>query len=179
MQEAFAGFGQNLIITLINLAFLPHQMLMALDAIIRSLVRRFITGQRLLEWETAAQAESTGGDRTTPVDRYLQATPIFTIGVALLIAAVHKQSLVVAAPLLVLWLFESGITAWLKCSTAGGPAAADSEAAGVSCARWRCAPGASSTSMAERHTTIWCRTTWRSTSCLRRRASRRPTSACC
>src|ERR1700757_3884676 len=88
-------------------------MLMALDAIIRSLVRRFITGQRLLEWETAAQAESTGG-KTTPVDRYLQATPIFTIGLALLIAAVHRQSLLVATPLLVLWLFESGITAWLN-----------------------------------------------------------------
>ncbi len=113
VQEAFAGFGQNLIITLINLAFLPHQMLMALDAIIRSLVRRFITGQRLLEWETAAQAESTGG-KTTPVDRYLQATPVFTIGLALVIAAVNRQSLLVAAPLLVLWLFESGITAWLN-----------------------------------------------------------------
>ncbi|HEY3990302.1 MAG TPA: glycosyl transferase, partial [Acidobacteriaceae bacterium] len=113
VQEAFVGFGQNLTITLINLAFLPHQMLMALDAIIRSLVRRFITGQRLLEWETAAQAESTGG-KTTPVDRYLQATPLFTIGLALLIAVVHKQSLLVATPLLVLWLFESAITAWLN-----------------------------------------------------------------
>ena len=113
VQEAFVGFGQNLTITLINLAFLPHQMLMALDAITRSLVRRFITGERLLEWETAAQAESTGG-KTTPVDRYLQATPIFTIALALVIAIVHKQSLVVAAPLLVLWLFESAITAWLN-----------------------------------------------------------------
>jgi hypothetical protein len=113
VQEAFVGFGQNLTITLINLAFLPHQMLMALDAIIRSLVRRFITGQRLLEWETAAQAESTGGT-TTPVDRYLQATPIFTIGLAVLIAIVRRQSLLVAAPLLVLWLFESAITAWLN-----------------------------------------------------------------
>jgi hypothetical protein len=113
VQEAFVGFGQNLTITLINLAFLPHQMLMALDAIIRSLVRRFITGQRLLEWETAAQAESTGG-KTTPVDRYLQATPLFTIGLAMVIAIARKQSLVVAAPLLVLWLFESAITAWLN-----------------------------------------------------------------
>lgn len=113
VQEAFVGFGQNLTITLINLAFLPHQMLMALDAIIRSLVRRFITGQRLLEWETAAQAESTGG-KTTPVDRYLQATPIVTIGIALVVAVVHRESLVVAAPLLVLWLFESAITAWLN-----------------------------------------------------------------
>lgn len=113
VQEAFVGFGQNLTITLINLAFLPHQMLMALDAIIRSLVRRFITGQRLLEWETAAQAESTGG-KTTPVDRYLQATPIVTIGIAVVVALVHRESLVVAAPLLVLWLFESTITAWLN-----------------------------------------------------------------
>jgi cyclic beta-1,2-glucan synthetase len=113
VQEAFVGFGQNLTITLINLAFLPHQMLMALDAITRSLVRRFITGQRLLEWETAAQAESTGG-KTTPVDRYLQATPIVTIGIAIVVAIVRKESLIVAAPLLVLWLFESAITAWLN-----------------------------------------------------------------
>jgi cyclic beta-1,2-glucan synthetase len=113
VQEAFAGFGQNLTITLINLAFLPHQMLMALDAITRSLVRRFITGQRLLEWETAAQAEETGA-RITPVDRYLQATPLFTIGLAIVIALVRRQSLIVAGPLLVLWLFESAITAWLN-----------------------------------------------------------------
>ncbi|HEX6770462.1 MAG TPA: glucoamylase family protein [Acidobacteriaceae bacterium] len=113
VQEAFAGFGQNLTITLINLAFLPHQMLMALDAIIRSLVRRFITGQRLLEWETAAQAEETGA-KISAVDRYLQATPIFTIGLAMVIALVHRDSLIVAAPLLVLWLFESAITAWLN-----------------------------------------------------------------
>lgn len=113
VQEAFAGFGQNITITLINLAFLPHQTLMALDAIIRSLVRRFITGQRLLEWETAAQAEETG-HKVTPVDRYLQATPLFTVGLAIVIALVHRQSLIVAAPLLVLWLFESAITAWLN-----------------------------------------------------------------
>ena len=113
VQEAFVGFGQNLTITLINLAFLPHQTLMALDAIIRSLVRRFITGQRLLEWETAAQAEETGA-KTTPVDRYLQATPLFTIGLAIVIALIRWESLIVAAPLLVLWLFESAITAWLN-----------------------------------------------------------------
>ncbi len=113
VQEAFVGFGQNLTITLLNLAFLPHQMLMALDAIIRSLVRRFVTGQRLLEWETAAQAESTGG-KTTPVDRYLQATPLFAIGIAVVVALVQPRSLIVAAPLLVLWLFESAITAWLN-----------------------------------------------------------------
>ncbi len=113
VREAFDGFGQSLIITLLNLAFLPHQTLLALDAIVRALVRRFITGQRLLEWETAAQAEATGGKRT-PVDRYLQATPIFTLGVTALVALVRPHSLLIAAPILLLWLFESGITAWLN-----------------------------------------------------------------
>jgi cyclic beta-1,2-glucan synthetase len=113
VREALDGFGQSLIITLLNLAFLPHQTLLALDAIIRSLVRRFVTGQRLLEWETAAQAETTGG-KTTPVDRYLQATPIFTAGVAVLVALVRPTSLLIAAPILLLWLFESALTAWLN-----------------------------------------------------------------
>ena len=113
LRETFVGFGQSIIITLLNLAFLPHQMLMAIDAIIRSLVRRFVTGQRLLEWETAAQAESTGG-KTTPVDRYLQATPLVAVAIAAVVAAAQPRSLLVAAPLLVLWLFETAITAWLN-----------------------------------------------------------------
>src|SRR6201993_4388107 len=58
MRDAFSGFGQGTFIALLNLVYLPHQTLLALDAIIRSLVRSFITGQRLLEWETAAEAES-------------------------------------------------------------------------------------------------------------------------
>ena len=57
-RELFGGFWCKRGVTLLNLVFLPHQTLLSLDAIIRSLVRRFVTGQRLLEWETAAEAES-------------------------------------------------------------------------------------------------------------------------
>jgi cyclic beta-1,2-glucan synthetase len=74
-REAWIGFSQSMFITFLNLVFLPHQMLLGIDAITRSLVRRFITGQRLLEWETAAEAESNTG-KVTPVDRYLAATPL-------------------------------------------------------------------------------------------------------
>src|SRR6185312_8971279 len=74
--DAFTGFSQAIFIAVLNLAFLPHQTMFSLDAITRSLVRRFVTGQRLLEWETAAQAESAKG-KVTPVDRYLAASSIF------------------------------------------------------------------------------------------------------
>jgi cyclic beta-1,2-glucan synthetase len=67
---------------LLNLIFLPHQALLCLDAIVRALVRRFITGERLLEWETAAQAEL----HSTQTDRPLLAlTPLVALAVAVLV----------------------------------------------------------------------------------------------
>jgi cyclic beta-1,2-glucan synthetase len=110
--EALAGSGQSAVITLLNVVFLPHSTLLSLDAILRSLVRRFITGQRLLEWETAAEAEA--GKRVTPVDRYLTASPLIALGIALLVFWRHPHSLPFALPVLVLWGCASAITAWLN-----------------------------------------------------------------
>ena len=113
VQDAISGFWQSAFIDLLNLVFLPLQTLLALDAIIRSLVRRLITGQRLLEWETAAESESKDR-RTAPVDRYLRATPLVTILVALLVAFDRRGSLLVALPILLLWGFAGVITTWLN-----------------------------------------------------------------
>ena len=113
MRDAVSGFWQGTFISLLNLVYLPHQMLLALDAIIRSLVRSFITGQRLLEWETAAEAESSVR-RRTPVDRYLALTPLVAIVVAALVFLRHPESLLVALPIILLWGFAGGITAWLN-----------------------------------------------------------------
>jgi hypothetical protein len=100
-------------ITFLNLVFLPHQMLLGIDAITRSLVRRFITGQRLLEWETAAEAESNTG-KITPVDRYLAATPLVAILVIVLIALFNTHALFIAFPILFLWAIEQPVTRWLN-----------------------------------------------------------------
>ena len=114
MRDAISGFGQGCFISLLNLVFLPHQTLLALDAIIRSLVRSFITGQRLLEWETAAESESA--TRRTPVDRYLAMSPLVALVVAALVFLHHRESLLVAAPILLLWASAGAITAWLNSS---------------------------------------------------------------
>jgi hypothetical protein len=113
VREAFTGFLQGAFITLLNLIFLPHQTMLAIDAIVRSLVRRFITGQRLLEWETAAEAENLTR-RTTPVDRYLAIIPLSAIILAVIILAFDARSLAVAAPVLLLWGFSGSITLWLN-----------------------------------------------------------------
>ena len=61
-----------------TLSFLPHQMLLSLDAVVRTLVRRLVTRRRLLEWETAAETEFSTRKRT-PVDIYLDWMPALAL----------------------------------------------------------------------------------------------------
>jgi len=112
-QDVVAGFQQALFTTLLTLAFLPHQTMMAIDAIIRAMVRRMVTGQRLLEWETAAEAESSER-RISAVDRYLAFTPLIAILIAVVVGLAHPFSLIPAAPILILWGFENDLTRWLN-----------------------------------------------------------------
>ena len=113
LREAFVGFWQGAFITLINLIYLPHSTMLSLDAIVRSLIRRFVTGQRLLEWETAAESES-GARKSTPVDRYLSATPFFALAVGALLFAFHRHALPFALPILVLWGCAGALSTWLN-----------------------------------------------------------------
>jgi cyclic beta-1,2-glucan synthetase len=113
MRDAVSGFWQGTFISLLTLIYLPHQTLLALDAIIRSLVRSLITGQRLLEWETAAEAEASAKNRT-PVDRYLAVTPLVALVVGVLVFLRHPESFWVALPILILWGFAGVLTAWLN-----------------------------------------------------------------
>lgn len=110
--DSFRTFFSSLGFHLLNLAFLPHHMLLALDAIVRSLVRRFLTGRKLLEWETAAQAEAT---RTrSSLDYYLQASPLIALSIGVIIAIHHWKDLFAAGPILLLWALNSAITGWLN-----------------------------------------------------------------
>ncbi|HEX4038340.1 MAG TPA: glucoamylase family protein [Acidobacteriaceae bacterium] len=112
-QDVLVGFQQTLFTTLLTLAFLPHQTMMAIDAIVRASVRRLVTGERLLEWETAAEAESSQR-RHTAVDRYLSLTPLVAVVIAIVVAIFHPLSLLAAAPILILWGFERDLTRWLN-----------------------------------------------------------------
>ena len=112
--DAVSGFGRAALVAFFRLVFLCHETMLAFDAIVRSMVRRFITGQRLLEWETAAQSEIQSPCRT-PIDRYLDVTPLVAAGLGALVwfLAPHRTMLY-AAPVLVLWALASPITAWLN-----------------------------------------------------------------
>ena len=116
--EALCGFWNAALIALLTLVFLPQQTLLCLDAIVRALVRRFVTGERLLEWETAAEAE-LDRSRHAVIDRYFALTPLVALavgGLVYLLNPRHHHALVVAAPILVLWAIAPFVAAWLNAS---------------------------------------------------------------
>ncbi len=113
--EASSGLGRNLLITVLNLLLLPHQALLGVDAVLRSLVRGWITGERLLEWETAAQAE-TLSQRRTPVDMYMRWVPALALllAIALWLNPSTRNAFFVALPLLLGWLLVRPLIHWLN-----------------------------------------------------------------
>jgi hypothetical protein len=90
------------------LVFIPHQACVMADAIVRTLVRRFVTKRNLLEWETMAESEAANASRVSVISRYLY----LSCGIAFwLLLSLHFSTLVtlvcsiwMVAPIAVNWL---------------------------------------------------------------------------
>jgi cyclic beta-1,2-glucan synthetase len=98
---------------LLTLIFLGHQTLISLDAVVRTLIRRIVTRQRLLEWETAAEAE-IGKQRRTPVDIYLNWMPVLALGLGILVWLGRAKAFTAALPILLLWAGSKLVALWLN-----------------------------------------------------------------
>ena len=112
-RDAFEALYAATVTVLLSLVFTAHQGLVALDAVVRTLVRRFVTGQRLLQWETAAEAE-LGTTRRTPVDIYLDWTPALAFAIGLLVWLVRPRAFDAALPILLLWASSKLLSVWLN-----------------------------------------------------------------
>src|SRR6266700_320124 len=85
---------------------------LSLDAVVRALVRRIITHRRLLEWETAAEAELGRG--RAPADLYLNWMPALAFGLGLLVLVTRPNAIPAALPILLLWGCSKIISALLN-----------------------------------------------------------------
>src|SRR5580704_4793673 len=111
-RDAVHAFLTTIITSTLTLTFLAHQTLLSLDAVVRAVVRKSFTRQRLLEWETAAEAELT--TRMGPADRYLNWIPVLSIAVGALVWWIQPASLIVALPILALWACSKLVSIWLN-----------------------------------------------------------------
>ena len=101
-------------------AVLPHQAMVSADAIVRTLVRLFITRRHLLEWQTASQVERVAARTRNEVWRRMLPAELLTGAIAVLVvlAALERgaagtpvdlATIAAAAPLLVLWALSPAI----------------------------------------------------------------------
>jgi hypothetical protein len=112
VQDAVNAFLNASIGNWLTITFLAHQALLSMDAMVRTMVRRVITRRRLLQWETAAEAELTGG--RTVLDIYLNWTPALALGLFILVRLVHRSAIPAALPILILWACSKPISLWLN-----------------------------------------------------------------
>ena len=87
---------------------LAHQSVVMLDAIARATVRMLLTRRRLLEWVTADRAENGHADVWSVARRMWQA-PTVALGIAILVAVVAPERLLLAGPILLLWFISPAL----------------------------------------------------------------------
>jgi len=95
-----------------RIAWLCHQSFVAIDAVVRAIVRMTVTREKLLEWETAAEAE-TGKHKKSPVETYLGVTTWLSFFIGVFLVVYRPSTFLVALPLLVLWTMSKPICKWL------------------------------------------------------------------
>ncbi len=113
IRDAFVGLGASLVGVFLTLTFLAHQTLLSGDAVLRTLYRRMVSRERLLEWETAAEAE-LGTRKRTPVDILLNWTPVLALAVGGLVYLVRHRAIYSAVPILLLWALSKPVSLWLN-----------------------------------------------------------------
>lgn len=111
-RDAMDTLGTANFSVLLTLIFLVHQTLVSMDAVVRTMVRRMYTRQRLLEWETAAEAEM--GSKRAPMDMYLDWLPAIALIFALMVLWIRPRALPAAVPILVLWASSKLVALWLN-----------------------------------------------------------------
>lgn len=112
-REVAWRFGRAHADAVLQVVFLAQQACLMVDAVGRTLVRLFITRRRLLEWESAAQAEASAGRGMSLPSIYLFASPIVALAAAL---AMPYNTAEASPPVLVLqaWIFAPLIARWLN-----------------------------------------------------------------
>jgi hypothetical protein len=112
VRDAAAGLAKAVVSVFLTLTFLAHQTLISADAVLRTFYRRIVSRQRLLEWETAAEAEML--DKRTFVDVLLNWTPAVALIAGLTVYLAQPSALPDALPILFLWAVSKPVSFWLN-----------------------------------------------------------------
>ena len=111
LRGLLGSFGRQLGQALLTFVFLPYDAFISLDAIGRTLVRLLFTRKRLLEWQTASDAEQLAHSGPAGFYATMWIAPFVALACGSFLALMQSSQLPLAAPILALWLASPWI-AW-------------------------------------------------------------------
>ncbi|MDD5487896.1 MAG: glucoamylase family protein [Candidatus Omnitrophica bacterium] len=93
---------------------LPFEAFLNVDAIARALIRMFVTRRKTLEWVTSSDMKRLAHTRFAGFYASMWTGPVLAVVAATCLVHLRPAILVVAAPLLVLWMISPAIAWWLS-----------------------------------------------------------------
>jgi len=114
LRAAMHSSGQHLARMALGLAWLPHEVLYSLDAIVRTLWRMLVSRRLLLQWQTSSDVEKRSNNALGTLWRLMWIGPALAVILAALLAWHRPMALIVATPLLLLWLLSPSIAWWIS-----------------------------------------------------------------
>ena len=114
LAAAGRSTSQSLAQAAFTLACLPYEAFFCLDAIARTVWRLLVTRRRLLQWNPSTRSKSSTNSSLADSCRIMWVAPVLAIAAMIFLALLQPISLLVALPILVLWLISPGIAWWIS-----------------------------------------------------------------
>ena len=89
-----------------------------MDAILRTLWRMLVSHKRLLEWKPSSEINRNSRNDISTSFRLMWVAPVIALSVAIILVLTRAEVLVIAVPILLLWLLSPAIAWWISHPTA-------------------------------------------------------------
>jgi cyclic beta-1,2-glucan synthetase len=98
------------------LMFLPYESLIMVDAILTTLIRVFISHQRLLQWQTSAHTIRIFGKqrKIATIWQRMLGAPLLSLAVGLVLLTFNSDAFFAGLALLLVWSFSPQIAYWIS-----------------------------------------------------------------
>ena len=114
VREVGISAGRQLAQAAVALVCVPYDAFLGLDAIARTAVRVHFTRRKLLEWQTAHDAERNAHTDLTGFYRSMWIGPVIALLATVMLAVGRPAALHAAGPVLGLWFLSPAVAWWLS-----------------------------------------------------------------